>query len=188
MPLAGALRNPSAPSSRPAPLPLNKIHRLLSPLDATLLRPLASAHSKRLTKSATPLSATLTKNPAGTPALLLTNSPHLLPLNYLPTHRPDLPSSSFTSSNSFLFTSFADPSFYLLSFHIFPKNTGEGGTTAFFCSSRSTDHESRATGCALPTLHYPLCTLLHGSRTTYFSTEKQECTHSRWIPATSSWA
>ena len=43
---------------------------------------------------------------------------------------------------SFLFTSFADPSFYPLSFHIFPKNTGEGVLRGF---SRNRDHGPRAT-------------------------------------------
>ena len=88
MPLAGAAPNPPAPSSHPHLLLLNKIRHFLSLLDATLLQSLASAHSKALTKSVSPLSATLTKNTGGPLRLLLTKSPNPLPLHHLPPPRP----------------------------------------------------------------------------------------------------
>ena len=82
MPLAGAAPNFPAPSSYPSPLPLNKIRRFLTPLDATLPRPLASAHSKPLTKNLNPLSATLTKNPGGPLRLWLTRFANLVLRSY----------------------------------------------------------------------------------------------------------
>ena len=105
------------------------------------------------------------KNPAGsislgTPISADRPTPSLLPLS--PVRRSPLFQSVPTSAccqlsaldcqlpaNSFRFTSFADPSFYPLCFHIFSKNMGEGVLRGF---SRFTDHGPRVT-------HYPLCTI-----------------------------
>jgi len=135
MPLACALPNFPAPSSYPSPLPLNKLPRFLTPLDATLPRPIATAHSKALTENVSPLSATLTKKPGGLLSILLTSSPYLLPFHYPPVLLAPLVSSSFTpfpSSKSFLFIFFADP--YLLTrleSHSSAK-LGEGGPPHIF--------------------------------------------------------
>ena len=52
------------------------------------------------------------------------------------------PLTSLFPSISFLFTFFADPSLYLLSFHILPKNTGEGGYSSRLREPQNTRHGS----------------------------------------------